>query len=111
MADGSVALPHSREDCLMPHRRIRWFGLTMIALSATAFRVGAQTITIGDSNTGANCIPFGCGAPFNNIPGFQQVFTSSLFSQMVAISALDFFRTASPGNLAGGTFNFFLGYT
>jgi hypothetical protein len=95
----------------MTRRRLRWFGLLMIILGAAALRTGAQTVTVGNNNAAPNCIPFGCPSPFTNIPGYQQVFASTLFSQAVAISELDFFRNSAGGNVAGGTFNLFLGYT
>lgn len=86
---------------MMMRRRLPALGLVLTVLAAASLPAGAQP---------SNCIPFGCGSPFTDIPFYQQVYSSNLFSQTVAISQLDFFL-ASAGNVAGGTFNTFLGYT
>ncbi len=94
----------------MTIRPFRSLYMTLAMLATAALPAAAQTVMVGNNNTGNNCIPFGCGGLTTNIPGYQQVFSSSLFSQMVAISEFDFF-VAGGASIAGGTFNVYLGYT
>lgn len=75
---------------------------------------GAQ-ITVGTSGgpSTANCIPFACSINFG-FDHYQQVYTSTAFSQTMFIDAVTFFHTAfqpGVGEFIAGTYNFSLGTT
>jgi hypothetical protein len=76
-----------------PGRRIA--SLALAGLLGLAAAAQASTILVGTLGPGQleeNCIPFGCANTLG-INTYQQVYSSSIFSGPVRISAIEFFNT------------------
>jgi hypothetical protein len=85
----------------------------LVALLAATAPVGAQTVTVGTATPSfGNCIPFGCPALFN-LTRYQQVYASSAFSGLGAISinGLTFFNSPGIGFFANAAFTIFFSTT
>jgi hypothetical protein len=85
--------------------------LALAGAAALLFAAPAHALIIGDPPTASNgnCIPFGCD---DWAPRYQQVYNASNFDSALTIAGISFFQTELPGgNLASGTFDFYLSTT
>jgi hypothetical protein len=90
-------------------------GFALVVIGVTPRQATAQSVMVGSFGSNSNCIPFDCGSGFTDIPDYEQVFASSLFSGPVLINQLVFFRATieafGPPVYRTGTYTFSLGYT
>jgi hypothetical protein len=81
----------------------------VIALALASFSISAraQSVTVGGSPTTANVFPFGAFMPYAG--RYQQLYSSSAFTNSIFISALQFYAAAMDPDATISTGNYTIG--